>query len=117
MPLRHFSTVTAFFVGEHEYPIGQCMVDILNLEERELLRLDQSLLDVYHAIQSVWQENTLESVERAQKKLQEVWLLVSALPVYRDLNIDWSQPFSKTLIYWKHFGVGFVIYPVKLEQK
>ena len=56
------------FVGEHEYPIGQCMVDILNLEERELLRLDQSLLDVYHAIQSVWQENTLESVERAQKK-------------------------------------------------
>ena len=80
------------FIGEHEYPIGQCMVDILNLEESELLRLDQSLLDVYHAIQSVWQEDTLESVERAQKKLQEVWLLVSALPVYRDLNIDWSQP-------------------------
>lgn len=80
------------FIGEHEYPVGQCMVDILNLEESELLRLDQSLLDVYHAIQSVWQEDTLESVERAQKKLQEVWLLVSALPVYRDLNIDWSQP-------------------------
>ena len=72
------------FVGEHEYPIGQCMVDILNLEESELLRLDQSLLDVYHAIQSVWQEDTLESVERAQKKLQEVWLLV---PHFRSIGI------------------------------
>ena len=44
------------FIGEHEYPVGQCMVDILNLEESELLRLDQSLLDVYHAIQSVWRK-------------------------------------------------------------
>ena len=84
------------FIGEHEYPVGQCMVDILNLEESELLQLDQSLLDVYHAIQSVWQEDTLESVERI---------------------LTGHSHFSKMPTYWKHFGVGYVICPVKLEQK
>ena len=80
------------FVGEREYPVGQCMVDILNLEESELLQIDQSLLNFYCAIRSVWQEDTQESVQRAQEKLWDVWQLVSRLPVYRDLNIDWSQP-------------------------
>ena len=29
------------FIGAREYPIGQCVVDILNLEESELFRIDQ----------------------------------------------------------------------------
>ena len=33
------------FVRGREYSVGQCVVDILNLEEEELRRIDQSLLD------------------------------------------------------------------------
>lgn len=80
------------FVREKVYPIGQCVVDILNLEEEELRLLDQSLLDFYRAVQSVWQENTEELVQQAQERLRDVWKLISSLPVCRDLNIDWSQP-------------------------
>ena len=80
------------FIGEREYPVGQCIVDILNLEESELVRLDRSLRDFYHAIQRIWQEGTQESVGSAREKLREVWRLVSRLPVYRDLDINWAQP-------------------------
>ena len=80
------------FVRGQEYSVGQCVVDILNLEEEELRLIDQSLLDFYRAVQNVWQEGTEESVRQAQEKLRDVWKLASNLPVYRDLDIDWSQP-------------------------
>ena len=80
------------FVRGQEYSVGQCVVDILNLEEEELRLIDQSLLDFYRAVQNVWQEGTKESVRQAQEKLWDVWKLASNLPVYRDLDIDWSQP-------------------------
>ena len=80
------------FVREQEYPVGQCVVDILNLEEEVLDGIDQGMKDFYHAVRNVWLEDTEESVYQAQEKLRDVWTLVSALPVYRDLDIDWSQP-------------------------
>ena len=80
------------FVRGREYSVGQCVVDILNLEEEELHQIDQGQQDFYHAVQSVWQEGTEESVRQAQENMQDVWKLVSSLPVYRDLDIDWSQP-------------------------
>ena len=80
------------YVGEQAYPTGQCVVDILNIEEEELSAIDQALQDVYRAIQGAWKEDTQNSVQIAQEKMQAVWILVSRLPVYRDLHIDWSQP-------------------------
>ena len=80
------------FIRGREYSVGQCVVDILNLEEEAQRRIDQGLQDFYLAVQSVWQEGTEESVRHAQEKLRDVWKLVSSLPVYRDLDIDWSQP-------------------------
>ena len=91
------------FIREREYPVGQCVVDILNLEEEELRRIDQGLQDFYHAVQSVWQEGTEESVRQAQEKLRDVWTLVSALPVYRDLDIDCSQPVRQNAPLLKKF--------------
>lgn len=35
------------FIGAREYPIGQCVVDILNLEESELFRIDQILMEFF----------------------------------------------------------------------
>lgn len=83
------------FIGAREYPIGQCVVDILNLEESELFRIDQILMEFFHTVQEVWEQDTEKSVLRAQKKLQDVWNLVSVLPVYRDLNIDWLHPVAQ----------------------
>ena len=80
------------FVREQEYPVGQYVVDIMNLEEEVLDGVDQGMKDFYHAVRNVWLEDTEESVYQAQEKLRDVWTLVSALPVYRDLDIDWSQP-------------------------
>lgn len=84
------------YVGERAYPTGQCVVDILNVGEEELSAIDQALQDVYHAIQRVWKEDTKNSVQIAKKKMHEVWVLVSRLPVYRDLYIDWLQPISQS---------------------
>ena len=76
------------FIGAREYPIGQCVVDILNLEESELFRIDQILMEFFHTVQEVWEQDTEKSVLRAQKKLQDVWNLVSVLPVYRNGSYD-----------------------------
>ena len=83
------------FVREQEYPVGQCVVDIMNLEEEVLDGIDQGMKDFYHAVRNVWREDTEESAHQAQEKLRDVWTLVSALPVYRDLDIDWSRPIKQ----------------------
>lgn len=84
--------VDRVFIGEREYPVGQCVVDILNLEEEKLCLIDHGLLVFYRAVQNIWQEDTEESVHLAQEKLRDLWKLVSALPAYKDLDIDWVQP-------------------------
>lgn len=90
------------FIGAREYPIGQCVVDILNLEESELFRIDQILMEFFHTVQEVWEQDTEKSVLRAQKKLQDVWNLVSVLPVYRDLKLfPRRREVPKTLIFAK----------------
>lgn len=68
------------FVREQEYPVGQCVVDIMNLEEEVLDGIDQGMKDFYHAVRNVWREDTEESVHQAQEKLRDVWTLVSVLP-------------------------------------
>ena len=101
------------YVGERAYPTGQCVVDILNVGEEELSAIDQALQDVYHAIQRVWKEDTKNSVQIAQEKMQEVWILVSRLPVYRDMHIDWSQPISQNADLVKTFWTVLRKIPVK----
>lgn len=85
------------YIGEQAYPTGQCVVDILNIGEEELSAIDRALQDVYRAIRRARKEDTKNSVQIAQEKMQAVWILVSKLPVYRDLHIDWSQPISQNV--------------------
>ena len=105
------------YVGEQAYPTGQCVVDILNIEEEELSAIDQALQDVYRAIQGAWKEDTQNSVQIAQEKMQAVWILVSRLPVYRDLHIDWSQPISQNVELVETFWNSFGKIPVTQEGK
>ena len=114
--LDDFSTLfheDRVYVGERAYSTGQCVVDILNVEEEELSAIDQALEDVYHAIQRVWKENTESSVRIAQEKMQEVWFLVSRLPVYRDMHINWSQPISQNADLVKTFWTALRKIPVE----
>ena len=83
------------FIREQEYLVGQCVVDIMNMEEEVLDGIDQGMKDFYHAVRNVWREDTEESVHQAQEKLRDVWTRVSVLPVYRDLDIDWSRPIKQ----------------------
>lgn len=96
------------YIGEQAYPTGQCVADILNIGEEELSAIDQALQGVYHAIRRARKEDTKSSVQIAQEKMQAVWILLSRLPVYRDLHIDWSQPISRnaelTETFWNSLG-------------
>ena len=58
------------FVREQEYPVGQYVVDIMNLEEEVLDGVDQGMKDFYRAVRNVWREDTEESVHQAQEKLR-----------------------------------------------
>lgn len=84
------------FVGKREYPIGQCVVDVLNLDETLFLKIARRMLNFSYAVQRVLLEDTDEAAAEARDRLTEAWELVSALPVYRDLKIDWDS--SKYLI-------------------
>ncbi len=44
------------FIGARDTQIGQCVVDILNLEESELFRIDQILMEFFHTVQEVWEQ-------------------------------------------------------------
>ena len=95
--LDDFSTLfheDRVYVGERAYSTGQCVVDILNVEEEELSAIDQALEDVYHAIQRVWKENTESSVRIAQEKCKRYGFLY---PGCRSIGICISIGHSQSL--------------------
>lgn len=108
------------YIGEQTYPTGQCVADILNIGKEKLLAIDLALQDVYCAMQLVWNENTESSVQIAQEKTKAAWILLSRLPVYRDLHIDWSQPISRncelTETFWSSFGKTSVLHWGKVSR-
>lgn len=89
-----YDNLTVFFygdrvyIGETEYPIGQCVVDVMNLNDTCLLEINRRMLDFVRAVQHMLEEDTDGSAQEAQEKLAFALELVAELPVYRDLNID-----------------------------
>lgn len=85
---------TVFFYGGHvyvggkEYPIGQCSVDIMNLDEPILSEIDRrAKICVSKAIELLT-EKTDSAAALAQERLNAVWDIVFTLPVFRDLKMD-----------------------------
>ena len=76
------------FIGGKEYPIGQCCVDIVNLDESVLKEIDQRVWKFIPAAQALLTEKTDSAAALAQEKLNAVWDIVFFLPVYRDLKMD-----------------------------
>ena len=89
-PFNVFFYGDRVYIGETEYPLGQCVVDVMNLDDTCLLELDRRMLDVVRAVQHMLEEDTDDSVRKAQEKLAFALELVATLPVYRDLDIDWE---------------------------
>lgn len=78
------------YIGEKDYPVGQCCVDILNMDEVILDEIDRRVKEFVPAALDLLQKKTNSAAASAQEKLNAVWNSIFALPVYRDLNMDYD---------------------------
>ena len=76
------------FIGRKDYPIGQCCVDVMNVDEAVLDEIIQRVKAFVPAAQNLLTEKTDSAAALAQERLNAVWDLIFSLPVYRDLNMD-----------------------------
>lgn len=89
-----YDQFTVFFYGSHvyiggkEYPIGQCCVDVVNLDEAVLNEISQQVNTFIPVALTLLEEKTDSAATLAQEKLNAVWDVVFSLPVYRDLKMD-----------------------------
>ena len=89
-----YDQFTTFFYGgrvyfsDTSYPIGQCCVDIANMDEEVLGEIDRRVEEFIPAARKLLMEKTNSAVVFAQKKLNAVWDIIFTMPVYRDLNMD-----------------------------
>ena len=89
-----YDQFTVFFYGDHviigrrEYPIGQCCVDVMNLNESVLKKIARRTKVCISAAVDLLTKKTDSAAAFAQERLNDVWDLVFTLPVYRDLNMD-----------------------------
>lgn len=92
--LHIFDNFTVFFhgnrvyVGEHDYSIGQCVVDVMNMDNTIIGEIVRRVTGFSEAAHALLKENTEAAARSAQEKLNAVWEVVFSLPVYRDLQID-----------------------------
>ena len=76
------------YLSDTSYPIGQCCVNIVNMDEEVLDEIDRCVEEFIPAAQALLSKKTNSAVAFAQKKLNAVWDIIFAMPVYRDLNMD-----------------------------
>lgn len=76
------------FVGEQDRPVGQCCVDVMNLDEAVLDETDRRAQAFALAAQELLTEKTVRAAQNAQERLNAVWEVIFTLPVYRDLRMD-----------------------------
>ena len=76
------------YLSDTSYPIGQCCVDVANMDEEVLDEIDRRVEEFIPAAQALLSKKTNSAVAFAQKKLNAVWDIIFTMPVYRDLNMD-----------------------------
>ncbi len=73
-----YDQFTVFFYGDHvfiggkEYPLGQCVVDIVNLDEAILDDIDRRVQELIPVAQALLQEKTDSAAALAQERLNTV---------------------------------------------
>ena len=89
-----YDRFTVFFYGNHvyiggkEFPIGQSVVDILNLDESVLGEINRCVREFLPAAQALMEKKSDSAAALAQERLNAVLDVLFALPVYRDLPMD-----------------------------
>lgn len=89
-----YDQFTVFFYGDHvyiggkEFPIGQSVVDVLNMDESVLDEIDRRVREFIPAAQTLLEKKTDSVAALAQERLNAVWDVLFTLPVYRDLPMD-----------------------------
>ncbi len=89
-----YDQFTVFFYGDHvyiggkEFPLGQCVVDVMGLDESVLDEIDRRVRELIPAAQALLAKKTDSAAALAQERLNTVWDLIFTLPVYRDLPMD-----------------------------
>lgn len=76
------------FIGKKDYLIGQCCVDVMNLDESILSKIDRRVRQFIPTARKLPTEKTDSVAALTQERLNAVWELIFALPVYRDLKMD-----------------------------
>ncbi len=80
------------FLNGKEYPLGQVTVDVLNLNEQLLDDLELRVTTMIPPVMEFLRHPSKAFANDAQPKMDAVWDLVFALPLYRDLAID-KEPY------------------------
>ena len=89
-----YDQFTVFFYGSHvyiggkEFPIGQSVVDVMNLDESVLDEIERRAKAFVPTARNLLTEKTDSAAALAQEKLNAVWDIIFSLPVYRDLKMD-----------------------------
>ena len=76
------------YIGKRNYPIGQCGVDVMNMDGAVIGEIVRRAADFGEAAHALLEEDTNAAAQLAQEKLNAVWDVVFSLPVYRDLLMD-----------------------------
>lgn len=77
-----YDQFTVFFYGDHvfigrkEFPIGQCVVDVMNLDESVLDEIEGRAKAFVPAARNLLTEKTDSAAALAQEKLNAVWELI-----------------------------------------
>jgi len=61
------------YISDTSYPIGQCCVDIVNMDEEVLDEIDRRVEEFIPAARELLTEKTSSAVAFAQEKLNAVW--------------------------------------------
>lgn len=85
------------------FPLGQCSVDILNLDGGIPAELDRQIGRLISAVKDMLDKKTDSAARSAQEQLNAVWNIIFALPVYRTLALD--------------RGVAYDLFPFLLSDK
>ena len=83
IPFAHtYDQFAAFFyegrvyLSDTSYPIGQCCVDIVNMDEEVLSEIDRCVEEFIPAARALLTEKTNSAAVFAQKKLNAVWDII-----------------------------------------
>lgn len=76
------------FLGGKDRPIGQRVVDIMNLDDEVLDEINRRMWQMIPAARALLKENADSAAASVQERLNAVWELLFKLPVYQDLQMD-----------------------------